>query len=72
MKGHRTDTVSLVFGLIFLFVAGWWRVSRSFSVGLPMLGWVVAAALISLGALGLLGALRSNRGGRSRDTFDQE
>jgi hypothetical protein len=65
MKGHRTDAVSLVFGLGFLFVAAWWLLSRSVSVGLPTLGWIVAGVLISLGALGLVGALRANRpGGR--------
>ena len=62
MKGHRTDTVSLVFGLGFLFIAVWWLISRSVSVGLPTLGWIVAAALITLGAVGLVGALRGNRG----------
>ena len=62
MKGHRTDAVSLVFGLGFLFIAAWWLISRSVSIGLPTLGWIVAAALISLGAVGLVGALRGNRG----------
>jgi hypothetical protein len=64
MKRHRTDAVSLVFGLAFLFIALWWLIGRSVSVGLPMLGWILAAALISLGALGLVGALRANRPGK--------
>jgi hypothetical protein len=67
MKGHRTDAISLVFGLGFLFIALWWLVSRSVSVGLPTLGWVLAAALISLGGLGLVGALRASRPG-NRDS----
>lgn len=63
MRGHRTDAVSLIFGLGFLFIALWWLLRRWVSVGLPTLGWIVAAALITLGAVGLVGALRGNRGG---------
>jgi hypothetical protein len=63
MKGHRTDALSLVFGLGFLFLAAWWLFSRRISVGLPTLGWILAAALISLGGLGLVGAIRANRPG---------
>lgn len=61
MKTHRTDVVSLVFGLIFLAIVGWWLLSRTVTVGLPALGWIAAAALIFLGVVGLLGALRGNR-----------
>jgi uncharacterized membrane protein HdeD (DUF308 family) len=61
MKKHRTDSVSLVFGVIFLVVVGWWLLGRTISIGLPTLGWVVAVALIVLGGLGLLAALRGNR-----------
>ncbi len=61
MKSHRTDVLSLVFGLVFLLIAAWWLIGRSVSIGLPMVGWIVAAALISLGAVGLVGALRANR-----------
>jgi uncharacterized membrane protein HdeD (DUF308 family) len=63
VRSHRTDTVSLVFGLIFLFLALWVLAGRTLSIGLPTLGWIVAAALITLGTLGLLGALRANRRG---------
>ena len=61
MKPHRMDGVSLSFGLIFLFVAAWWAVSRVVTVSLPNPGWLVAGALILFGVFGLLGAIRSGR-----------
>jgi Na+-transporting methylmalonyl-CoA/oxaloacetate decarboxylase gamma subunit len=61
MKPHRTDGVSLSFGLIFLLVALWWAVSRVVHLHLPPVGWVVAGALILFGVIGLLGAIRSGR-----------
>ena len=61
MKPHRTDSVSLTFGVIFLLVAVWWAVSQVITVHLPALGWMVAGGLILFGVVGLLGALRSGR-----------
>ncbi len=61
MKPHRTDGVSLSFGLIFLLVALWWAVSRVVTVHLPAIGWLVAGVLIVFGVIGLLGAIRSGR-----------
>jgi hypothetical protein len=61
MKPHRTDGVSLSFGIIFLLVAVWWAVSRAVTVHLPAVGWLVAGALILFGVIGLLGAIRSGR-----------
>jgi hypothetical protein len=61
MKPHRTDGVSLSFGLIFLTVALWWAVSQVVDVRLPNAGWLVAGALILFGVVGLLGAIRSGR-----------
>jgi len=61
MKPHRTDGISLSFGLIFLLVALWWAVSRVVHVHLPAVGWLVAGALIVFGVIGLLGAIRSGR-----------
>ena len=61
MKPHRTDGVSLSFGLIFLLIALWWAVSRVVNVHLPAIGWLVAGALIVFGVIGLLGAIRSGR-----------
>ncbi|MFV2087166.1 hypothetical protein, partial [Micromonospora sp. LOL_021] len=62
MKRHRTDGVSLTFGLIFILIAGWWLIAQSVDVPLPRVGWIVAGGLILLGVLGLVGALRSGRG----------
>jgi hypothetical protein len=61
MRPHRTDGVSLSFGLLFLLVAVWWAVSQVMTVRLPAAGWLVAGALIFFGAIGLLGAIRSGR-----------
>jgi hypothetical protein len=61
MRPHRTDGVSLSFGVIFLLVALWWAVSRVVDLRLPALGWLVAGTLILFGVVGLLGAIRSGR-----------
>ncbi|WP_285553245.1 hypothetical protein [Actinoplanes regularis] len=61
MKPHRTDAVSLTFGLLFLVIAGWWAVSQVVTLHLPALGWTVAGGLILFGAVGLLGAISSGR-----------
>jgi len=61
MRRHRTDGVSLSFGVIFLMVALWWAVAQVVHLRLPALGWLVAGALILFGVIGLLGAIRSGR-----------
>jgi len=61
MNRHRTDAVSLAFGAVFLLIAGWWVVGRTIDIGLPAFGWLLALALIVVGGLGLLGALRGPR-----------
>ena len=61
MRPHRTDGVSLSFGVLFLLVVAWWAVSRVVTVHLPAVGWLVAGGLIVFGVIGLLGALRSAR-----------
>jgi hypothetical protein len=61
MKAHRTDGVSLSFGLIFLLVALWWAVYQVTNVRLPAGGWIVAGGLIAFGVIGLFGAIRSGR-----------
>jgi hypothetical protein len=61
MKPHRTDALSLTFGLLFLGVLVWWVLGRRMDVHLPRLGWIVAGSLIALGIVGLARALRSDR-----------
>lgn len=61
MKPHRTDGVSLSFGLIFLGIVCWWVVEQVTDVHLPALGWLAAIGLILLGVIGLGSAIRSGR-----------
>jgi hypothetical protein len=70
MKTHRTDGLSLAFGLVFLVAVGWWFFGRTVDIALPQLGWLAAAALIVFGALGLFRALRSDAGRRGRANDD--
>ncbi|WP_201753268.1 hypothetical protein [Micromonospora rubida] len=64
MKAHRTDVVSLGFGLVFVALAGWWLLAQLLGLDLPPVGWFLAGGLILIGVLGLVGALRSGRGDR--------
>nr|WP_197087965.1 hypothetical protein [Micromonospora sp. HK10] len=61
MKAHRTDLVSFAFGLVFLALAVWWLLAQILGLNLPPVGWFLAGALILIGLLGLIGALRSGR-----------
>ncbi|NJC70204.1 hypothetical protein HC031_10855 [Planosporangium thailandense] len=65
MKAHRTDLLSLIFGLIFLLAVGWWFFGRTVDLALPRLGWFLAGALIVFGVIGLVSALRSDTGRRA-------
>lgn len=61
MKSHRTDNVSLFFGLIFVLVAGAFIARRFVSIDLPDLGWFIAGGLIILGVIGAVSAVIGNR-----------
>ena len=63
MKRHETDFVSLVFGLFFLAIAGWWAVAHyvRLNVDVPNFGWFAAGALIVLGLIGVGASLRGSR-----------
>lgn len=58
MNIHRTDNVSLGFGLTFLAIALWWFLAAQLNVVLPTAGWFVAGGLILFGVLGLMSSLR--------------
>lgn len=60
MKAHRTDLLSLAFGLLFLATAAWWLLAQLLGLVVP-LGWLLAGVLVVIGALGLLGAVRAAR-----------
>jgi hypothetical protein len=62
MKRHPTDSVSLVFGLLFAFVVGWWGLSKliDFPDDYPVAG-IGPLALLVIGVVGLLSALRRSR-----------
>ena len=66
MKAHRTDLVSFAFGLVFLALSVWWLLAQLLGLALPPVGWFLAGALILIGVLGLVGALRSGRTGSGR------
>jgi hypothetical protein len=61
MKAHRTDGVSLVFGILFLIIALWWAVNGFIDIRLSRIGWLVPFGLIGLGLLGLVASLRGDR-----------
>jgi hypothetical protein len=57
VKPHRTDLISLTFGLVFLASATLWAVARVVNLGPPVVGWFVVAGLIVLGAVGITHAI---------------
>jgi hypothetical protein len=54
MNRHALDALSLAFGSVFLAVVAGWLLTRWVEVDLPSAGWLVASALVLLGALGLV------------------
>jgi hypothetical protein len=61
MRTHRRDIPAMVFGLIFMGIAGWYFIDRGHGFDLPGLSWVVAGLLILLGVAGITSALRNAR-----------
>jgi hypothetical protein len=68
MRTHRTDGISLTFGLLFFGIVLWWLVAQLWTVQLPAAGWLIAGALILFGVIGLNGAIRSGR--RTEEAVD--
>lgn len=69
MKPHRTDLISLSFGLVFLAAAVLWVLTRVIDLGRPAIGWFVVAGLIVLGMVGITQAIVTAT--RRRHTDDQ-
>jgi hypothetical protein len=67
MRTHRTDVVSLVFGLLFLGAVAVWTAGPGLGANLAHAGWLLAGGLIVVGVLGLIGAIR---GGSATDASD--
>jgi len=67
---HRTDAVSLVFGLFFLAVVGLWASATylhwALTWRLPHVEWFLAGALIVFGLLGIGASIRRRRGDDTR------
>ncbi|WP_018347846.1 hypothetical protein [Longispora albida] len=61
MKPHRTDAISLVFGLLFSGVAAWWWLSQVIELSPAVAGWCAAIALMVLGVIGIVTALTTSR-----------
>lgn len=57
MKPHRTDPLSLTFGLLFVGVAGFWLTAQVVTLAIVSVGWFVAGALLVLGGIGIVHAL---------------
>jgi hypothetical protein len=61
MKAHRTDSVSLFFGLVFLFISLGYLASAYLDLPLPSMGWFIAGTLVFLGVAGAVTALVPSR-----------
>lgn len=61
MKTHATDVVALTLGCSFLALVAVWVLVKTVTVDLPSGGWFVAGALIVMGVVGLVAALRPNK-----------
>jgi hypothetical protein len=57
VKAHRTDSISLFFGLAFLIVSLGYLANVYLNLNLPSMGWFVAAGLVFLGIVGAITAL---------------
>jgi hypothetical protein len=61
MNVHRTDRISLGFGLTFLMLVLWWLLIMGLDVAVPTAGWFIAGGLILFGILGLVTSLQPRR-----------
>lgn len=61
MKAHRTDPLSLAFGMLFLLVASGFAANRWLDVTLPDMGIFIAAGVALLGGVIAITALFPHR-----------
>ncbi|MFB9316770.1 hypothetical protein [Cryptosporangium minutisporangium] len=62
MRRHPTDSVSLVFALLFIAAVAWWGVAMISSDPLHVpAAWIGAGTLLVIGLVGLVSALRPQR-----------
>ncbi|GIH04394.1 hypothetical protein Rhe02_24610 [Rhizocola hellebori] len=61
MKAHRTDALSLAFGMLFVLIAVAFLANRAFDVKLPDMGLLVAAGVVVLGGVIAITALFPHR-----------
>lgn len=61
MRSHRTDSLSLFFGLAFLMISLGYLAKVYLNLNLPAMGWFIAAGLIFLGIVGAITALVPTR-----------
>lgn len=61
MKAHRTDVLSLVFGLLFLSVAVGFTAQALLDIELPHIGWFLAAGGVLVGLAIAITALFPHR-----------
>ena len=60
MKRHATDTVSLVFGLIFAALVGWWAVDTATGFDLDG-GWLLVIALVLVALITLVSTVAKRK-----------
>jgi hypothetical protein len=61
VKPHRTDLLSLLFGMAFLIAAGFWLTTRLVTLDAALIGWLVTGSLVLLGGAGLVHGLVTSR-----------
>jgi hypothetical protein len=61
MKPHPTDSVSLGAGLAFLWIAGFWLLTRLVDLDASALALLAAGLLVIIGAVGMAHVVRAAR-----------
>ena len=69
---RELDAVAVVFGLLFLAIAGMWAISRLVDVSWYVASWLVPLVLLGIGTIGLLVVLRRGGAGDSESEPDVE